>query len=251
MMEGEILHEHFEYSLKKAHGGVNDMEQRRDESLKNYTQRAENLWRAIRRVELVSEEVLSSRFKAVSEEAIEIWATGITQPDLREFVRKGFLEDAWGKEDWKGLQKHYKRAREWLERAAKVPSLANQPQTGKAVKTGQAPNPGRSKQRPLVAVMAPSDQGESTNGRDRRNPRQRQGFQRSVASSQGQNSQSEPCQDCADGIFTWGKGCNNLSCKSKCMKCNYCGQISFQPRRGCLNASCPAKPSGNGRVAGA
>lgn len=253
MMEGEILLEHFGYTLREAHQRVLSLCQKQNESLQEYTQRTENLWRGIRRVERVSKERLGHRLKAHPDEAVKLWTGGIRQPGLEEFVRQKFMKEEWGTGDWKELQKHYEEGRRWLERAAEIPSFALRSHSVKSIPAKPIPTPARGRQHQSVTVITPSSQPEDSSRRERQNQRQSPKLRYETMGAQRRDDETVPCEQCPNGIFILGKGCDNPLCESKTRTCNYCRVRSFQPGMGCSTPGCQANRkrrqlSGNGRA---
>lgn len=243
-MEGLILRHHLGYSLKKAHEAVFNMEQGNNESLRNYTNRAINLWRGIGLVSSTEPKDLEARFQATKDRAGMYWIAGIRQPDLELFINKKICDDTLVSVQVTELKKLCREAEDMLERLEDVKrsTVLHPTQTS-----------AKNKHRQLVAAMTPPSQAETENGRERWNPTQQPRRQQRAAEPQRPGDQRAMCEHCSEGTFTWGKGCDNPLCRSKARPCRYCQKLSFYPRRGCDTPGCQPirelrRASGNGRA---
>lgn len=243
-IEGLILVEHLDYDLKKAHTAVRTLKQRPGESLKDYTKRAVDLWRGIRRVTLVDENPLDNEFRAQDDRAVPYWASGIIQPELVDFIRQGINDGSLAKGDHTMLMEKYESAKKWLvirQKFARCEILHSNPA------------PSKSKQHQLVAAIAPPNHTGDNNAWERQKPTQRPTAERRTVELRQRGDGIGPCQHCTEGTFTRGKGCNNRNCKSKFAVCFFCEQQSFRSRRGCHTPGCQANQdrrqrSGNGQA---
>ena len=241
---GLVLLERLEYDLQKARAEVRKMKQNADENLKTYTKRAIALWWAIDRLELVDDGNLDFSPPPQKKEAVRIWALGIRDERLDEFVKAGFDDESLMRGKVSELTTHRVKAEAWLARRELLrPRPRHNP----------TPTKCRQQQRPLMAVMTTPSQPENNNGRGQWNPTQQPRPQQRAAEMQRPGDQGAKCKHCPNGTVSTRKGCDNSLCESKVVVCFACQERSFRHGQGCRTLGCRANPetrqaSGNGRV---